>query len=188
MSLLVSTTALVGCLGAGALENRENRGEKKQPQQNKGFLYSLWVLGISFFIPPARAGGLHFCLTVGPDVHSLFWLHLIQTEGYWRGINGSVSLVQWSFKSGILFWLACFYLLLRDLKYKNHAFSSDFIVVFSGRDGWSVLISSYLELSFIASSFVYCLSSIFISYSLTHFLTTPLQNLSLNSGWVASIV
>ena len=99
---------------------------------------------------------------------------LYQAEGYWRETDGSVPLVQWYFKPGILLWLVCHYLLLGDLKYKLDAFDSGFIVVFRGRDGLKVPIPSYLELTHL--SFIASLWDIyfFLSSSISHHLTSKI--------------
>ena len=63
-SSLVIPTALVGCLGASACENRGKSREKKITTKNRE-LYILsehWEL--PFFMPPARTRGLLLNLTV----------------------------------------------------------------------------------------------------------------------------
>lgn len=105
-SLLVITTALVGCFGSGSRENGEKRREKKTTTKKTEDFYTLsehWEFPFSLFQPELES----FSSTslFAPDIHSWFKLHLVQAEAYWRGIDGSVQLVQWYFKyfkSGVL--------------------------------------------------------------------------------------
>ena len=173
-SLLVIPTALVGCVGASAFENRGKRREKKITTKNRVFyiLSEHWELPFSCLQPEL----VDFFSTslFTPGIHSWFKLQLYQAEGYWRETDGPVPLVQLYFKPGILLWLVCHYLLLGGLKYKLHAFDSGFIVVFRGRDGLSVLIPSYLELTYLSLiAFLWCIY-FFFSYSLSHHLTSKI--------------